>query len=315
VKNNNNMGMRRLSPDEADHALRAVGENNPQIVVVNADICVTSCSKEFVKRFPERSFEVGIAEQNLVSFAAGLAHEGFVPYAFTRTVFMSMRACEQVRTDVCYGKVPVRLVAQGAGYSSGTSGATHCSLEDVAIMTSIGGLTVLEPSDVHMLALMLSTTADHPGPVYIRYGGMTSKESFRDEDFRLGKALIRREGDDGAFIVSGNTVGFAMEAAQQLKQDLGANVRVVDIHTLKPIDVDAVLGAGKTGCVVAAQDHNKTGGLGSLCASVILEAGMSCKFTVRGCPDRFVPLATPAFLYKENGYDAHGLYEAMKALL
>lgn len=313
--NFSNLGMRRLSVGEVDQAMVELGKINPNVVVVNADLGVTTFSKAFMQEFPERSFDVGIAEQNQASFAAGLAHEGLLPYSFSRACFASMRACEQVRTDIAYGRVAVHTIAQGAGYSSGVSGATHCALEDVGIMTSMAEMTVMEASDPHMLALILYALEKYPRPSYVRYGDMNGTPTYADEDIVIGKALTRRTGGDGTFLVAGSTVTHALAAAESMKRELGMDIGVTEFPTIKPLDLNAISAAAKTGRIVVAQDHNKTGGLGSLVACALAEGGMSCKFTVRGAPDEYVPLATPKYLFKINGYDADGLFQAMKGLL
>ena len=151
--------------DVAGKYISKLGEKSDKVVVVNADLSGTSRNKGFCEEFPDRSFNVGIAEQNMVSFAAGLAHEGFIPYAFTMAPFISMRACEQCRTDVAYERLNVRLIGNYAGYSSGVSGATHCALEDCAIMGSMAGMTVLEPGDPYQICKMLEASLTWDGPI------------------------------------------------------------------------------------------------------------------------------------------------------
>lgn len=302
--------------DVAGNYITTLGEKNDKVVIVNADLMGTSRNRGFFEEFPERAFNVGIAEQNLVSFAAGLAHEGFMPYAFTMAPFLTMRACEQCRTDVAYGNLNVRLIGNYAGYSSGVSGATHCALEDCAIMGSIAGMTILEPGDPSQICKMLEATLDYKGPVYIRSGIEAIKPIYSgDYKYEIGKAIIANEGDDGAFICSGIVVQFALEAAQIIKAEFGKNIRVVDMHTIKPIDVDAVLSAAKTGRVIAAQDHNIIGGLGYYVGTVIAEAGISTQFKILGAPDHFVPIATAPYLFHKNEYDTEGLVKNMKAML
>ena len=302
--------------DVAGKYIAELGKLNDKVVVVNADLMGTSRNKWFVEEFPERSFNVGIAEQNLVSFSAGLAHEGFMPYAFTMAPFISMRACEQVRTDVAYGKLNVRLIGNYAGYSSGVSGATHCALEDCAIMGSIAGMTILEPGDPFQVCKMLEATLDYDGPVYIRSGIEAIKPIYPENyDYQIGKALIPHQGDDGAFICSGIVVQFALEAAKIIKEQTGKDIRVVDMHTIKPLDVDAVLSAAKTGRVIAAQDHNIIGGLGYYVGQIIAENSLSIKFKTLGAPDNFVPIATAPYLFKINEYDTDGLVKNMMEML
>lgn len=302
--------------DVAGKYISTLGEKSDKVVVVNADLMGTSRNKGFYEEFPERTFNVGIAEQNLVSFSAGLAHEGFMPYAFTMAPFISMRACEQCRTDVAYGHLNVRLIGNYAGYSSGVSGATHCALEDCAIMGSIAGMTVLEPGDPYQVCKMLEATLTYDGPVYIRSGIEAIKPIYPENyDYQIGKAIIARNGNDGAFICSGIVVQFALEAAEIIKKELDADIRVIDMHTIKPIDEIAVMDAAKTGRIVAAQDHNIIGGLGYYVSAVLAQHSLAPKFKMLGCPDYFVPIATAPYLFKVNEYDTAGLVKNMKQLL
>lgn len=239
-----------------------------------------------------------------------------MPYAFTMAPFISMRACEQCRTDVAYGGLNVRMIGNYAGYSSGVSGATHCALEDCAIMGSMAGMTVLEPGDPYQICKMLEASLDYDGPIYIRSGIEAIKPIYPENyEYKIGKAIIANEGNDGAFICSGIVVQFALEAAKIIKKELGKNIRVVDMHTIKPIDEEAVLAAAKTGRVIAAQDHNIIGGLGYYVGAVIAQNAVSTQFKILGCPDHFVPIATAPYLFKVNEYDTAGLVKHMKAML
>ncbi len=302
--------------DVAGNYIPTLGEKSDKVVVINADLMGTSRNRGFYEQFPRRTFNVGIAEQNLVSFAAGMAHEGFMPYAFTMAPFLTMRACEQCRTDVAYGQLNVRLIGNYAGYSSGVSGATHCALEDCAIMGSIAGMTVLEPGDPYQICKMLEATLDHEGPVYIRSGIEAVKPIYPEEyEYEIGKAITPREGNDGAFIASGIVVQFALEAADIIRKETGAEIRVVDMHTIKPIDRDAVRSAAETGRVIAAQDHNIIGGLGYYVGAVLAEERLAPQFRMLGAPDHFVPIATAPYLFNKNEYDTEGLVKNMKEML
>ncbi len=293
-----------------------LGEAYANLVVVNADLMGTSRNQSFVERFPTRAFNVGIAEQNLVSFAAGLAHEGYVPLIFTMAPFMSMRACEQVRTDVAYANANVKMIASYSGVSGGISGATHWAIEDCAIMTGIPGITVIEPSDAVQAKCLLKQSIDLYGPVYFRISVEAQENLYSEnKEFEIGKATLLSDGKDGAFICSGVTVQFAMRAAKRIKKDYNKEIKVLDMHTLKPIDTLAILEAAKTGRIVVAQDHNVIGGLGYAVKSVIAENGLSVKIKVSGIPDKFVAMAHAPYLYHEFGYDEEGLITAMKELL
>ena len=296
--------------------MTALGDKSEKVVVVNADLMGTCRNSSFVQKYPERSFNVGIAEQNLVSFAAGLAHEGFMPYAFSMSPFLTMRACEQCRTDVAYGHLNVRLVGTYAGGSGGISGATHWALEDCAIMTGIPGMTVLEPSDGIQAQKMLDATLDFNGPVYIRSSVEPTREIYsQDTPYVIGKADIPVQGNDGAFICSGITVKYAICAAKRIFENTARQIRGVDMHTIKPIDRQAVIEAATTGCIVVAQDHNIVDGLGYAVASVLAEEGIAVPFANLGFPDRFVSMAHAPFLYHQFGYDDIGLEKKMVELL
>ena len=295
--------------------MKTVGEKEPLSVMVNADLMGTCRNRSFAETFPERSFNVGIAEQNMISFAAGLAHEGFIPYTFSMAPFISMRACEQVRTDVAYENLSVRLIAPYAGLSGGISGATHWSMEDCGIMTSFANMTVLEPCDPVQAERMMDFTITHKGPVYLRVS-VEPVYSIYSEDytFEPGRATLIREGSDGAFLCSGITVKYAIEAAEILEREHGLSVSVTDMASIKPIDREAVLAAAKTGAVIAAQDHNIYGGLGQAAGNVIAESGIGTRFRTVGITDTFMSMAHAEYLYHHFGYDTEGLVRNMLEL-
>jgi len=293
-----------------------LAEKNDKIVVVHADLMGTSRNRSFKEKYPDRVFNVGIAEQNMVSFAAGLAHEGYVPFAFSMAPFITMRACEQCRTDVAYENLNVRLMGTYAGVSGGISGATHWSLEDVAIMSSIPNMTVLEPSDPIQAVKMLEATVYHEGPIYIRCSVEPTINIYDDNyNYEIGKASIALNGDDGAFICSGITVKYAIKAAMSIFEKTGKKIQVIDMHSIKPIDRKAIMNAAKTGRIVVAQDHNIIGGLGNAVAMVIAEENLNVKFKNIGIPDKFVAMAHAPYLYKKFGIDEIGIEKTMMDLL
>ena len=296
--------------------MTALGERNDKVVIVNADLAGTCRNRTFVDAFPERSFNMGIAEQNMVSFAAGLACEGFIPYAFSMAPFLTMRACEQCRTDVAYGNRNVRLIGVYAGVSGGISGATHWAIEDVGIMAAIPNMVVMEVSDANQAKSILDLSIEHDGPMYIRCGVEPVEDIYGiDERFRIGGSVKAREGDDGAILCSGVVVQYAIEAVDRIWRETGKKWRVVDLYTIKPIDRVAVISAAETGKVVVAQDHNIIGGLGSLVAQIIAEESIQTKLIVRGIKDEFVPMAHAPYLYKQFGIDDEGIESAMKSIL
>ena len=296
--------------------MMTVGEKDERAVIVNSDLMGTCRNRSFCEKYPDRSFNVGIAEQNMISFAAGLAHEGFIPYAFTMAPFMSMRACEQVRTDVAYGDLNVRLVSTYAGVSGGISGATHWGIEDCAIMCAIPGMTVIEASDPIQAKKILDESISYQGPIYLRSSVEPVENIYKENyDYKIGKASIVAEGNDGAVICSGNIVKYALEAVRNLKEKYGYNIRVIDMHTIKPIDKDAVVKAAETGAVVVAQDHNIIGGLGSMIAGVIAESDIGTKFRILGIPDKFFAMAHAQYLYKKFSLDTDGIENEIRSLL
>jgi len=302
--------------DAVGAAIMSLADENSRVVFVSANVMSSCRVLGSVEKYPKRSFNVGIAEQNMISFSAGLAREGLLPFAFTMAPFMSMRACEQVRTDVAYNNLNVRMIAPYAGVSGGISGATHWAIEDCAIMSGIPGMTILEPCDPIQAKKMIEATIDYVGPIYMRIGieGVTSIYSEK-YDYQIGKADILSYGNDGAYICSGVIVKYALQASERIYKETGKKITVIDMHTVKPIDVEAVSIAARTGNVIVAQDHNIIGGLGNLVASVIMEKGYKCNYKTIGIPDKFVVMAHAPFLYHKYGLDADGLYNSMKNML
>lgn len=289
-----------------------LGSISDKVVIVNADLAGTCRNTDFAEKYPERSFNVGIAEQNMVSFAAGLATEGYIPYVFSMAPFLSMRACEQCRTDIAYGNKNVRMIGVYAGVSGGISGATHWAIEDCGIMTSIPGIAVFEVSDAAQAKLLLDFTLGYDGPVYIRASVEPTPDIY-GEDIKIAKggSIEVMEGMDGSFLCSGVIVQYALEAARQIREETGKKIRVVDMYSLKPLDKKAIISAGATGRVIVAQDHNIIGGLGSLVSVVIAENSISTKFKILGIDDRFVPMAHAKYLYSLFGIDTDGLKKSM----
>lgn len=302
--------------DVIGNYMTELGMLNQSVLVVNADLSGTCRNTGFVSSYPDRSFNVGIAEQNLVSFSAGLAHEGFIPFVFSMAPFISMRACEQVRTDVAYASLKVRFMATYAGVSGGISGATHWSIEDCGIMCSIPNMIVLEPCDPIQARKMMLSSLKIDGPVYVR-STIEPVISVYDEsyDYEVGKASVLREGDDGTFICCGITVKYALSASDSIFRKTRKRVRVIDMHTIKPIDVDAVMAAARTGRVVVAHDHNVIGGLGYQVANVLAERRQNPKFINLGVPDIFDSMAHAPYLYHKYGYDSIGLENSMLSLI
>ena len=293
-----------------------LGEQYKNIVIVNADLAGTCRNKSFIEKYPERSFNTGIAEQNMVSFGAGLACEGFKTYVFSMAPFLTMRACEQCRTDVAYGNRDVKMIGVYAGVSGGISGATHWGIEDCGIMTSMPNVTVFEVSDVIQAKKILDYSVANNEPMYIRSSVEPTLDIYSDDiKVKKGGSLMVKDGEDGVFLCSGVIVQYALEAANRIQEKISKQIRVVDMYSIKPIDENAIVEAAKTGRIVAAQDHNIYGGLGSMVAKVIAEKNLDTKFMNIGVNDEFVPMAHAGYLYHHFGMDADGLENIMLNLL
>ncbi len=249
-----------------------LGAEREDVVVCVADCLKTMSAQDFAAKYPDRLFNFGIAEQNMVMAAAGLAAAGKTPFALSYGVFLSMRTLEQLRSFVCYPHLNVKVVAGLAAYSAGVNGPTHAATEDMSVMRAIPGMTVIVPADAVAIEKAVKAAANHPGPVYIRLGMAVPDVHGPDYPFEIGKAVaLRKEGKDAAIIACGIMVGKALEAADQLaKQGLG--VQVLEIHTLKPIDREAIARvARETGALVTVEENNIVGGLGGAVAEVLAE--------------------------------------------
>lgn len=302
--------------DVIGNYLEHLGEISEKVVLVTADLMGTCRTRSFATKFPQRYFNVGIAEQNMVSFSAGLAHEGYIPYAFSMAPFITLRACEQCRTDIAYGNLNARLIGVYAGVSGGISGATHWALEDCAVMGSMAGMTVLEPSSPIQAKCMMNETLSLKGPIYIRCSVEPVDEYYDSNyNYQIGKASFPIEGDDGAIVCSGVIVKYAVEASKILKEKYGISVAVVDMHTIKPIDVEAIKKIAKTRFILVAQDHNVIGGLGYYVAATIAQMNLNIKFKILGFPDKFLPMAHAPYLYNKYELDSQGLINNVLTLL
>ncbi len=291
-----------------------VAREMPEVVVTTADLADATKVREFSKTFPDRFFQIGIAEQNMVGVAAGLALYGKIVFATSFACFSSMRVCEQVRTDVAYPKLNVKIIGSHAGYVMGTLGTTHYAIEDIAIMRAIPNMVILSPADGAEVMKATYAAAKYDGPVYLRFTGGENHPIIHSEefDFEIGKAITLKEGKDLTIIGTGSLVAEAMDAARLLEKD-GISARVLDMHTLKPLDADAVRkAAGETGMIFTAEEHNVIGGLGSAVAEVMAEAGSAAKLVRIGTQDEFVHIATYPTLLDRCGFTSEKIYETIK---
>ena len=253
-------------------AILELGEKNPDVVVLDADVSKSIKTNLFSEKFPERSFNFGIAEQNMMAAAAGMATTGLIPYASTYAVFASMRALDMVRNSIHYPHLNVKIAASHGGITPGPDGVTHQGQEDLSIMRAIAGSTIIAPADPSSTKLAVWAAAEYQGPVYLSFTRDPVPVIFdMDYPFKIGKAVTVRDGTDATIIANRDLVVQSLVAAELLAEK-GVDVRVIDCHTLKPLDIDAVLQAAHdTGAIVAAENNMFYGGLGSAIAEVLVE--------------------------------------------
>ncbi len=258
--------------DAYGKALVELGEKNPDVLVLDADLAAATKTGAFKKAFPERFFDTGIAEGNMMGVAAGLATTGYTVFASSFAMFSAGRAFEQVRNTIAYPHLNVKIGATHAGISVGEDGASHQCCEDIALMRSIPGRVILNPADDIEARAAVLAAAEHDGPVYMRFGRLAVPRIF-DEDykFEIGKAVTLKEGSDVTIIATGLMVNEAIEASKVLEAE-GISVELINMHTIKPLDKEAVIKAAKkTGCIVTAEEHNVIGGLGDAVCDAVCE--------------------------------------------
>ncbi len=259
--------------DAYGKALVELGEKNDKVVVLDADLAAATKTGAFKKAFPERFFDTGIAEGNMMGVAGGLATTGYTVFASSFAMFSAGRAFEQVRNTIGYPHLNVKIGATHAGISVGEDGASHQCCEDIALMRSIPGMVIINPADDIEARAAVFAAAEHDGPVYMRFGRLAVPRVF-DEDykFEIGKAVTLKEGTDVTIIATGLMVNEAIEASKVLEAE-GISVELINMHTIKPLDKAAVVAAAKkTGCIVTAEEHNVIGGLGdAVCDAVCQE--------------------------------------------
>jgi len=293
-------------------ALVELGKKNPDIVVMDADLSKSTMTAGFKKEFPERFFNAGIAEGNLMGMAAGLALSGKTVFASTFAMFAAGRAYEIIRNSIGYPNVNVKVCATHAGITVGEDGASHQCIEDLALMRVIPGMTVIHPADATSTAKLLEQIAAMHGPAYVRLGRLNIPVIYDDSaDIQLGKGNVVREGTDHTIIACGLMVNEAMMAAEELEKE-GISVRIIDMHTIKPIDQDIIIKAAQeTKSIITAEEHSVIGGLGSAVAEVVT-AKCPTKVTMVGVQDRFGQSGKPAQLMEEYNITAADIVKAVK---
>ena len=297
--------------------LAELAKSDDRIVALTADLEKSTALNKFGEVFPERVFNVGIAEQNLMGAAAGMAKTGLIPLASTFAIFACMRGGEQIRTDIAYQNLPVKIIATHAGISFGHAGTTHHCTEDFAIMRAIPNMTVICPADGIETSRAVRACVEINGPVYMRIGRGFEPPCYENEeyDFQIGKAVTMREGKDLTIIACGIAVLQSLNAAKTLAEE-GIDVRVVNMHTIKPLDRETVLAAAReTGKVLVVEEHNVLGGLGDAVASVIAEEGIACQFKKHGLQDCFSVIGYAEDLYAHYGLDANGIADHARRMM
>lgn len=295
--------------------LLEIGKQNHDVVALCADLTGSLKMDAFQKQFPERFFQVGIAEANMMGIAAGLAISGKIPYTGTFANFSTGRVYDQIRQSIAYSHKNVKICASHAGITLGEDGATHQILEDIGMMRMLPGMVVINPCDFNQTKAATIAIAEHYGPVYLRFG-RPKVPIFIPENmpFQIGKALLLQEGTDVSIFATGHLVWKALQAVEILAQK-GISAEVINIHTIKPLDTEAILDSvAKTRCVVTAEEHQRFGGLGSAIAE-LLSQKMPVPQEFVAVNDSFGESGTPDELMKKYGLDTSNVVEAVERVL
>ena len=300
-------------------ALCELGEEHKDVVALTADLAKSTKIGMFGEHFPNRFFNVGIAEQNLFGVAAGMAKNGLIPFASTFAIFTAARSLDQIHTDICYQNVPVKIIATHAGTSFGQAGSTHHALIDMACMRTLPHMTVICPCDGAETYHAVKAAYDIEGPVYIRINRGFDQVIYKNVDdckFEWDKSTLMNDGTDITVIACGSCVFEAMKAARIAKADGGLSVRVINMHTIKPIDREAVLKAvAETRRIITVEDHEVMGGLGSAVAEVVAESGKGCAFKMLGHQNAFSTIGLQEDLLALAKIDANGIAETIQEMM
>ena len=295
-------------------ALLELGKINENIVALTADLKESTRVEAFAEAYPERFFEVGVAEQNLVGIAAGMALSGKIPFITSFAVFSPGRTWDQIRVSICYSNANVKIIGSHAGLGVGPDGATHQALEDIGMLRSIPNLVIVAPSDKEETRKATKAIANYNGPCYLRFSRDSSPQITNSQTpFEIGKAIHLVSGDDVTIIANGNLVSKALEAARDLKDKI--SISVINMHTIKPIDKKAIITAAKaTGAIVTAEEHQKIGGLGSAVAEVLSEHH-PIPLEIVGVNNSFGESGQPNELYEKYGLEKDDIISAVEKVL
>ena len=297
--------------------LTELGRTNPDVVALCADLIGSLKMNQFVKENPERFFQIGIAEANMMGIAAGLTIGGKIPFTGTFANFSTGRVYDQIRQSIAYSGKNVKICASHAGLTLGEDGATHQILEDIGLMKMLPGMTVINTCDYNQTKAATIAIADHKGPVYLRFGRPVVPifmPDYKEEKFEIGKGILLTEGTDVTIVATGHLVWEALQASEKLEEQ-GIAAEVINIHTIKPLDEEIILkSVGKTGCIVTAEEHNIIGGLGeSVSRALSLKTPTPQEFI--GTNDTFGESGTPAQLMEKYGLNAFSIVEAAKKVI
>ena len=297
--------------------LTELGRTNPDVVALCADLIGSLKMNQFVKENPERFFQIGIAEANMMGIAAGLTIGGKIPFTGTFANFSTGRVYDQIRQSIAYSGKNVKICASHAGLTLGEDGATHQILEDIGLMKMLPGMTVINTCDYNQTKAATIAIADHEGPVYLRFGRPVVPifmPDYKEEKFEIGKGILLTEGTDVTIVATGHLVWEALQASEKLEEQ-GIAAEVINIHTIKPLDEEIILkSVGKTGCIVTAEEHNIIGGLGeSVSRALSLKTPTPQEFI--GTNDTFGESGTPAQLMEKYGLNAFSIVEAAKKVI
>lgn len=291
-----------------------LGRNNPNVVALCADLAGSLKLDAFIKEFPERYVQCGVAEANMIGIAAGMTVGGKIPFATTFANFATGRVYDQIRQSVAYSGKNVKIAASHAGLTLGEDGATHQILEDIGLMQMLPGMVVINPCDYNQTKAATIAAAEYVGPVYLRFGRPVWPIFMPEGNFTIGKAIVMNEGKDVTIFATGHLVWKAVEAARQLESE-GISVELINIHTIKPLDREAVLNSiGKTKCAVVAEEHNRMGGLGWAIAG-LLASEHPAPLEYVAVNDTFGESGTPDQLLKKYGLDTPNVIAAAKKVL
>lgn len=296
--------------------LLELGQQNNDLLVVTGDSRGSGKLTKFGERLPNQIVEVGIAEQNLVGVSAGLASTGKKVFAVSPACFLTARAFEQIKNDVAYSDIPVKLIGISAGVSYGALGSTHHSLHDFAALRAVDNIHIIAPADNFEAREAIEASVNYPIPVYIRFG-KKSLPKLHDQNtkFEIGKAIVLRKGSDVTFIANGETVAQAFEACSLLEAQ-GISCGVISMHTVKPIDREAILNAAKESkAIITIEEHSVNGGLGSACASFLLQEGFHNLFKIVGIPDEYTVTGSQMEIFEYYGIKPEKLAKSAQDLL